>query len=489
VDEGFSGYVRGEWAALVSTARGLCPGVGLEESRELVLSALTRVGVRWRAVADKGHPDADVRRELARVCAKRSEALERRPEIQVMEVGLARAPRVEPADRPAEPAQEVGADEALEVLRGRIARGRQRRMVGASAAGMTVVVVVVAASLALTGSGGAPHHGHKRLNTTTVRQLRAFPNPPLDFANGITAGGGYIWTIENQSTKPGSISYVFRRDPVTGRILSRYRVPEQDDHITFGLGRVWVWHDNDDFATTAIATIGETGDIDIEKSTPPIAIQSVAFTADAAWFTEPAVSSLLKLRAGILGAAVTSTITGPRFVVPVGASAVLVSGPSAAAHVLPGGHRIDLGGRSAPTLVSSAPQYGFWVAHGRRVSYYPTVSMRPSLTLTLPLRVGAVIGDPRHGVYVALRTDKPPVNNPYLVYYSPAQLASGDLAPTESLHGLLAAEGIVANPAGGVVFVTNDGTVDTWRPTGSTAAVAQTATVPQMVATGATSLG
>jgi hypothetical protein len=489
VDEGFDGYVRGQWAALVSTARVLCPGVGPDETRELVLSALTRVGVRWRTVTDKGHPDADVRRELARVCAKRSEALERRPEIQVMEVGLARAPRVEDVDRPSEPAQEFGAMEALEVLRVRIARGRRRRLVGASAAGVTAVVVVVAASVALSGSGGAPHHGHKHLNATPVRQLRALPNPPLDFANGITAGGGYVWTIENQPTKPGSISYVFRRDPVTGRVLARYRVPEQDDHISFGLGRVWVWHDNDDFATSAIATIGETGDIDIEKSTPPIAIQSATFTTDAAWFTEPAVNTVVKVRQGVLGAIQTSTITGPRFVVPVGASAVLVSGRSATAHVLPGGQRVDLGGRSGPSLVSSAPQYGFWVAHGRRVSYYATVSMRPSFTLTLPLRVGAVIGDPRHGVYVALRTDKPPVNNPYLVYYSPAQLATGDLVPTDSLHGLLAAEGIVADPAGGVVFVTNNGTVDSWRPTGSAAAAPQPASVPQMVATGATSLG
>jgi hypothetical protein len=485
VDEGFGAYVRGQWGALVSTASGLCPGVGAAETRELVLSALTRVGVRWRAVSDKGHPDADVRRELARVCAKRSAALVRRPEIQVMEVGVAGGSRVASDDAPTDLPKDFGADDALEILPARIARARRRRLVGASAAGVTAATVIVSASLALTGSSSGGQHVHKHSAVNPVGRSRSLPNPPLDFANGITAGGGYIWTIENQETKPGSISYVFRRDAATGTVLARYRVPEQDDHIAFGLGRVWVWHDNDDFATTAIATVNVAGDVDIEKTKPPIAIQSVSFTKDAAWFTEPAVNSVRRfhLLQGAIYASTRSTVAGAHFVVPVGAAAVLVTGRSATAHVLPGGHRIDLGGRSAPSLVSSAPQYGFWVAHGRRVSYYSTVSMRPSLTLTLPLRVGAVIGDPQQGVFVALRTNKPPVNNPYLVYYSPAQLAAGDREPTASLHGLLAAEGIAADPTGGVVFVTNNGTVATWRPTGSAGPLAQAA------ATSAPSLG
>jgi hypothetical protein len=77
-----------------------------------------------------------------------------------------------------------------------------------------------------------------------------------------------------------------------------------------------------------------------------------------------------------------------------------------------------------------------------------------------------VLGDPDHGVYVALRTDKPPGNKPYLVYYSPAALATADPVPTAVLHGVLAAEEMVADPAGGIVFVTNDGDVDAWHPTG-----------------------
>jgi hypothetical protein len=378
-----------------------------------------------------------------------------------MEVGFVGSPVVLADDAPPRRVDDV----PMSLLERRVRSARWRWLAATSAA----VVVVVATSLALTGSGGGPHHRHVSLGATSVRQLRSFPNPPLDFANGVTAGGGYIWTIENQQTKPGSISYVFRRDAATGSVLSRYQVPEQDDHIAFGLGRVWVWSDNDDFATTAVATVDVAGDVDIEKTKPPIAIHSATFTKDAAWFTEPGVNSVrrLGLVQGAIYANTKSTITGARFVVPVGVSTVLVEGRSATAHVLPGGHPVSLQGPTAPTLLASAPSYGFWVAHGKRLSYQAGVNAAPSLVLTFSVAVGAVVGDPQDGVYVALRINNPPGNIPYLAYYSPADLAAGARQPTASLHGVLLAETLVANPSGGVVFTTNNGTVDAWRPAGS----------------------
>jgi hypothetical protein len=350
----------------------------------------------------------------------------------------------------------------MSLLERRVRSARWRWLAATSAA--VVVIVVLAFSVAGSGGKAQPTKPHR---VAVTRVSVGFANPPLDFAGGVTAGGGYIWTIENQPTKPGSISFVFRRNPVSGVILNRYRVPEQDDHIAFGLGRVWVWHDNNDFPRTDIATIDDTGDIDIAQTTPPIAIQSATFTADDAWFTEPGVNAVMRLPQGVLSLPRKSTVAGARFVVPLGRSSVLVDGPTSVARELPSGHPVSLGKGGPPTLVSPAPGYGFWVAHGKRLSYQAGVNAAPSLALTFPVAVGAVVGDPQDGVYVALRINNPPGNIPYLAYYSPADLAAGARQPTASLHGVLLAETLVANPSGGVVFTTNNGTVDAWRPASS----------------------
>jgi hypothetical protein len=454
VDERLVAYVRAQWAELVGYATELCAHADLAEVQELVLATLARVSRRWRFVPDKDNPDVYVRQRLIRACVDRDKKREAdSATYQVMDVGRADAPVRTPVG--------LSADEAIAVLARRVRRAHRSRLV---AAGVAVVLVGVVVVVGVAGSGGTPLRRVPTPRHQVVRLL-SFPQELTDFAGGVTAGGGYIWTIESRATKHGSRSFVVQRDPVSGRVIARYAVPEPDDHIAYGFGKAWAWHDNDDFPTTSIATVDLSGEIASSRTTPPIAIQDATFTANAAWFTEPKVNSVLLFSHGVLGAASTVSVSRPKFVVPLSSRSVLVGGGSNTLLALPSHRTYPLSG-GPPTLLAPAPSYGFWVAHGRQMYYQSAISASHKLVLTMPLAIGAIIGGPATGVFVALRSDDPLNHDPYLVYYSPAALAQAHPVPTAHLDGLAQAEGMVADPAGGIVFVTNEGTVEAWRPLG-----------------------
>jgi hypothetical protein len=481
VDERLIAYVRGQWTVLLDHAMALCGDADDAETRELVLATLTRVASRWRLVSDKDNPDAYVRKALERRCADRNKEWQRDSDgIVAMEIGFVDEPpdargEAMVADAVVAAQADVAGDAAgdaadvvavgefdpIAVLDRRVHRARRRQAVFASAAAL----VVVAAAVGAVGSGGNSTHAArvaKSHQVSAITAAAAFPQPLSDFASGVTAGGGYIWTIENRSTKRGSRTYVVERSPISGRVEKRYRVPQPDDHIGYGFGKAWAWHDNNDASTTALATVDGGGDVDTQKSTPPIAVQDATFTSRLAWFTEPAVNAVVTYRTGLFGITTRLTIPGAKFVVPLSGSSVLVATGSGELRSLPGNEVVDRGER-APTLLAPAPDYGIWIAHGRQLSYQASIALKPSVNLTLPLNVAGVTGDPAHGVYVATSSDNPLHYDPYLVYYSPAALKAPHPQPTARLDGLVQAEDMVANPAGGVVFTTNEGDVDAWN--------------------------
>jgi hypothetical protein len=467
VDERLVVYVRAQWAELVGHARELCAHADLGEVQELVLSTLTKVARRWRFVPDKDNPDLYVRQRLIRAGVDREKKFDADPATyQVMEVGMPDTLAPKPAaakvatDPPRDQPAGLSADEAIAIVTRRVRRAHRSRLV---AGGVAVVLVAAVTAVGLAGSGGRPaRHLTPRHQVAT---LITFPRQPTDFAGDVTAGGGYIWTIESRATKHGSRSYVVQRDPVTGSVIRRYAVPEPDDHIAYGFGKAWAWHNHDDFPTTSIATVDGAGGIQSSRTTPPIAIQDATFTGNAAWFTEPQVNAVLQFSHGVLGAATSVSVSKPKFVVPLSPTSVLVGGGSDTLLALPS-HRGYPLPDGPPTLLAPAPSYGFWVAHGRQMYYQSSISASRQLRLTLPLAIGAIIGGPAGGVYVALRSDDPLNHDPYLVYYSPTALAEAHPVPTAHLDGLAQAEGMVADPAGGIVFVTNEGAVDAWRPNG-----------------------
>jgi prepilin-type processing-associated H-X9-DG protein len=363
----------------------------------------------------------------------------------------------------------------------RVRRRWQRRVAVATA---VAVAVGVAAMWTLTrppgaASTGAGHHLREprfasnpgSIDRSAVARLEAsagavlLPEPPTNYASAVTAGGGFLWTIEIHATRHGSRSVVVKRNPRSGTIVARISVPASDDDIAFGLGHVWTWSTRSDSATTAMAVIDPaSGDVEQSRTTPPVAIANAAFADGHAWFTEPAAGAVEVIAGARLGSAVREKIDGARFVVPFDSHHVLVAGQGGELHELPGDVLVDPD-QTGLTLLSTAPDYGIWLAGGNRIVYLPNDSSSPSVSLTLPHPVGSVTGDPAHGVYIALKSKNPAHNDPYLVYYSPTELATAtDPLPSATLDGFEQAEGMVANPTGGVVFVSNEGAIDSWDP-------------------------
>lgn len=466
MDERLVAYVGAQWADLVDYAHDLSSGAGKRddvEAQHLVLSALTTVAGRWWLLRDRDHPDAYVRRRVELACDGRGRQELPTEAFQVMEVGYVDAASSANSNE-AVPMATANAtrytpSQALAVLERRARRVRRHRLV---ASGSALAAALVIGVVTLSGSGNVAPRRPPAHRVRFVPPI-AFPQKLTDFANGVTAGDGVIWTIESRTTPAGARSFVVERNPVSGRVQGRYAVPESDDHIAFGFGKAWVWHDNTDFAATAIATVDSAGSVDSFRSRPAIALADGAFTRDAAWFTEPEVNAVVRFPHGVLGAPLRLRSNGARFVVPVSSRSVLVAGRTSTLRELPGDRVVD-SSLGAPTLLSPTSPYGIWIGHGRRLTYQSSLHTGPTVTLTLPLTVAAVVGDPADGVYVATRSENPLDYDPYLVYYASSALLTSDPQPTARLDGLLQAEGMVADPAGGVVFVTNEGTVDAWNP-------------------------
>ncbi|HTW20759.1 MAG TPA: hypothetical protein VME70_11175 [Mycobacteriales bacterium] len=457
VEQRFADYVREHWPALVDQVSAEYGDTTADRQRaeRVLVRSLTRLGLRWRRVHDD--PDSELHRLLLRDPAGRSDRQRTDPDgYLVMDVSPAGTDR-DGVDAAGDP---MSVDAALASIMRAVRRTRQRQ-----GAAVAVVVVIAGAVIASSiGPGSARHGGGKAAAAVVLASAVHYPQGPTDFASDVTAGGGYIWTIETRPTRAGSLSYVVKRNPVNGQVVGRYRVPRPDDHIAYGFGKAWAWHDDNDYPSTAIATVDGAGGVDVERSTPSIAIDEVTFTDRFVWLTEPRANQVMTMRDGVLGAQAVSSVSGARFVVPLGPSSVLVAGRSGLMRELPSGNSVVIGG--TPTLVAPAPSYGIWIVTGRRASYFPAISDRATLTLPLSLEVGAVIGDPSDGVYIATRSRNPRHYDPYLVYYSPAALEKHHPKPTARLDGFVQAETMTANPAGGIVFTTNEGAVDSWNPAG-----------------------
>jgi hypothetical protein len=304
-----------------------------------------------------------------------------------------------------------------------------------------------------------------RFVAMTTAQPVALPRLPYAYPGGVVAGGGYLWTVELHPSAKHPGSFIERRDPFTGRQEATYHVPEEDFTIAFGLGRVWTWGGGyRQGEPTIVSTIDpSTGAIHSADVRPRAGIAGVAFAAGRAWFTEPGRGQVMSVDPDHLGDMHAIGIVGARDVVPVGPSAVVVSGTTGLLHKLPSNAILGTPSSSL-TKLAAAPGYGVWIAHGRQLTYQPAINAPLTTTLHLPYPVSGVMGDPEQGVYVSLAGSKPPLDAPYLVYFSPRSLQAAHPRPTAALNGHIGVSSMAARPDGSVVFVTFDGGVWAWTP-------------------------
>jgi hypothetical protein len=471
MDDRLAAYVAARWDDLVDHARERCsPADDADDAaaQDLVLSTLTTVATRWWLVPDRDHPDIYVRRKLDRLCAAHNKRRTPDENFQLMHVGvvettLSGAPDDITASSTAIGTGRCPASEAVAIV---ARRARRVSRTWQAFGGIAVAAVVAASVSALTRSDTSKPHAAEAAGHIGSVPLVAFPHWPTHFATDVTEGIGAIWTIETRGAAADSHALVLEHDPVSGHVVASYAAPKADDRIAFGFGKIWAWHDATDYPSkTTITTIDTVGDVQAFRTRQAIAITSATFTNGAAWFVEPGTHTLIRFPAGVLADPRRSPNTRARFIVPTSARSILIAEADGTLRQLPDGQVIARS-TAPPTLLSPAPGYGIWTGRGNRVSYQASVNAKPAVTITLPLRIAAVVGDPRHGVYIATKSNNPLHYDPYLVYYSPAALRAASPQPTARLNGLVQAERMVASPAGGVVFVTNKGTVNAWDPVG-----------------------
>jgi hypothetical protein len=462
IDEQLAAYVREQWAVLVGDAKARCAGADDAEAHELVLGALTRVALRWRFADRDADLDGVVRRGLLRACRDRDKRRLRDGgrDIQLMEVGV--ADRAAETTLSAAPLPQLSPINPLAVLARRVSRLRRRRLVAASAGAAAVVAAAV--TLVLSGSGGGHPH-RKVVRAVAVPAPIAFPRASAAYPTGVAQGGGYLWTLElhPSSSRPGTT--IVRRNLVTGRQEVSYQMPGEDFGIAYGLGRVWAWGVDDSRPhVSAVSSLDpKTSAVHAVRMGKGGMIASAAFTGDYGWFTQPEQNRVLLVAPRADGTMVTVEVAGARNVASVSATSVVVSGTSGVIQELPANLLVEPGA-AFPTLLSSTPSYGVWIGHDNRLGYQSDISAPPSVQLGLPLSAGVVAGDPAHGVYVATRSDDPLHYDPYLLYYSPAALKAPRPRSTARLDGREQVESMVSGQNGGIVFVTTDGSIESWNP-------------------------
>jgi hypothetical protein len=456
IDERLASYVRDQWPDLVEYAA--TQGGDAAGAPEIALSALTSVASRWRRVRGSDDLDAAVRAAVSRIGRQQRER-EGGADYQIMQVGTIDPAEAAPADvlRSGEPVIDP-----LPALARRVRRVRGRRLAG-SAAGVAVVVVAVVLVVSSTGSD---RHPRRRAQRPVVEAAPiAIPHALAAEPSSVAVGGGYLWTLElhPSSGRPGST--IVRRDLVSGRPEASYQVPGEDFGLAYGLGKVWAWGVNDTRRNeSAVSSLDPTtGAVHAVRLDKGEVIAGAAFTAEAGWFTEPKQNRVLLVAPDSHGLTVRVGLPGARNVAPVSATSVVVSGTFGVMHELPANVLVQSGSPFL-TYLSSTASYGVWIGHDNQLYYRTGIDDAPSVAVRLPLDVGLVTGDPATGVYVATRSNDPQHYDPYLVYYSPTALRAPRPRPTARLDGRVEVESMVSGQAGGIVFVTTSGAIESWNP-------------------------
>jgi hypothetical protein len=347
--------------------------------------------------------------------------------------------------------------------------GRARlRLTSAALVGVVVVVAAVVVPLSLLG------HRHRGPQAKTMNvPVNAWSAQHVD---ALTAGGGFVWTIGIKSTPNDVISLIQRRDPVTGRVLASYRIPDPEQFISYGLGKVWAWGGGDggypdgrlSVLTPATGRV-RSASLGFGKGLDTSAFgyasnTSLGFAGHRAFGIRENSGGVVAIDPHDLAAAdsqqpalriakVQSILGGRGTVYVRGLQGVIGQYPATRTWP-PNGPSEPITVRGFPLLVTAD---GFWAALNHELVHEDINGTQIGAALPLPRvaterflpAVTSVVVDRSGGLYAAIASVRNTVD---LLYYSPAELRSAHPRPT-AIHRGPAVDRIEADPAGGVVYV------------------------------------
>jgi hypothetical protein len=350
----------------------------------------------------------------------------------------------------------------------RVAR-RRLQISGLAVGVVAVVVAAVVVPLALVGSG----------TSTQTAKRPAVPVQPWagHVVTGATMGGGFVWTLTNKRTRHATYGVVQRRDPDSGGVTRTYRVPDGEQFLAYGLGRVWTWGGGDGAyphgeLTVVSPATGHTTTVDLGYG-KGLTTSAYAYTADAALaFAGGYAFGLRENNGGIVrfdphhlhSAGPTQPVQRAG-----DAQSLLGSGDTLSTldqHGLMGQWTIGaewpqqnppgdpVQATDFPLAVTSD---GYWVARGGGLVHERSDGTQVGAAIPIPPGHGAtfvpnpvsVVIDANGGLYAGL--PKPGPSGISLLYYSPAALRAHHPTPTAVGQTNGGVDKLVADPAGGVV--------------------------------------
>jgi hypothetical protein len=344
----------------------------------------------------------------------------------------------------------------------RVSRARRRLSI-TSVVAVFVVTAAVVVPLTLIGRGSDPAAPAGPSRAAVVSWATAG-------VIAVTAGGGSIWSLEDDI--PGNASHIgiVRRDPVTGVVKSRWSVDPAYQFLAYGYGRVWVWGGGDGGEPNAIASVvGENSVTRAVHLGRGVAFDSVVFVAGHAWAAVPDRQLAVRIAVSRLDVAHVTRqhVTGISSVVALDAATLGIVTTDGAIEAV---GRSDI--RNYQMAAGTRPwvpaggSYS-WVSRGR--SLYRenlTGDSKAGSRVSLPGIPFDVVADSKGGLYVEQGNpnDLPTVAS--LLYYSPLALSTESPQPT-AVRDAGEVEGLAADPAGGVVYTDSDGALVHWTPAGA----------------------
>lgn len=347
---------------------------------------------------------------------------------------------------------------------------RARAWWGGGVAALVAVVVaavVVPLSLRDSASGGL-------VPATTVRHgMTVWGHNAV----AVTAGGGYLWELRRDGVASDGSGSLVKLDPRTHRQLSRWDVRAPFDFMTFGLGHVWVWGGGDggypdgllqnfDASSSDGCQCNSVGNKDYGYA-------GVAFLDGHAWVTTGSAIWEMTADAGrVVWSHGFGRGSGPGAVFAVGGRLFVQMSPTTTQQLIPKAHGVgaSLGDASA---VSDGFEHVLGVEGSDTLLMSTGVDVEQWHAYGTDFRGGNAVFDSGVGQAVVLpngdvvATTLGEENGSVApgIWLATAK-ADGSLCPTCVRRIAAGADvvSLVANPAGSVDFVLDDGTAQHWQP-------------------------
>jgi len=346
---------------------------------------------------------------------------------------------------------------------------------GGAAAVIAVVVAAVVVPLSLRDSAGE-RLVPTRPSPTASPVARHGVTTWDKMAVAVAAGDGYLWEVRRDPAANDGSGFLVKVDPATHESLQQWDVRAPFDFMTYGLGHAWVWGGGDGGYPDGLL---QTFDVSTSDGCPCTStgyhgagFGDVTFLGGHAWATAGSQVWEMAPGGGRLWSHSFGPGSAPGRVVAVGGRLFVQLSPTSMQQLIPEGDGV--GARLGVTsMVSDAVEVllgvqgtdMLLVSTGRDVEQWRRYGADVVGNAVLESGVGHVATLPSGDLVVSTLGFEDGTVQPALWFVSRGP--DGLLCPACAVGKIVddvSVVSLVANPAGGVDYVLDDGTAGHWQP-------------------------